>query len=207
MLTAPGRSRRWRLGSVCKSRAAAKRFIYALLLGAGLGKLSEILGCSSTEAETSLSKLIEKYSGFAKLKRSIIPRDAKRGWFAGLDGRRVNIPGDTEGSRRHLAMSGYLQNGENVIMDLATLKWQEKINLIFPKEYAIKLVNYVHDEWQTEVPNGDLYIARTVAETQCEALKEVGIELKLNCPLAGSYGENHNEPKTWTIGNNWKVTH
>ena len=195
------------LGSVCKSRASAKRFIYALLLGAGIGKLSQILGCQTRETEESLERLLLRYEGWAHLKKTIIPRDAKRGWFKGLDERRVFIPGDTESERRHLCMSGYLQNGENTIMDLATLKWQDKINLIFPREYAIKLVNYVHDEWQTEVPNGDLYIARTVAETQCEALREVGEELKLKCPLAGSYGENHNDPKTWTIGNNWKVTH
>jgi DNA polymerase I len=194
------------LGNVCKTRASAKRFIYALLLGAGLGKLSEILGCSKSETEASLARLSERYAGFARLKKDVIPRDARRGWFVGLDGRRVNIPGDEQGERRHLAMSGYLQNGENVIMDLATIKWLDKIKLIFPEENDIKLVNYVHDEWQTEVPN-DLYIARHVAELQCESLREVGVELKLNCPLAGSYGDNHYDQKTWTIGNNWKVTH
>lgn len=194
------------LGSVCKSRAAAKRFVYALLLGGGLGKLSEILGCAKEQAQEALERLLQRYTGFDYLKRTIIPRDARRGWFIGLDGRHINIPGVDVGERRHLAMSGYLQSGETIIMERATLKWLDKIRLIFPEERAIKLVNFVHDEWQTEVPN-DLYIAHTVAEAKCQALVETGIELKLNCPLAGSYGENHNDHKTWTIGQNWKVTH
>jgi len=194
------------LGSICKTRAAAKRFIYALLLGAGLGKLAEILGVGRDQAELALQKLMERYTGFAHLKRTVITRDAKRGWFSGLDGRRINIPGLDVGERRHLAMSGYLQSGEAIIMKKARLSWKKKIDLIFPKEYNIKLVNFVHDEWQTEVPN-DLMIAHQVAEIQCQSLVETGVELKLKCPLAGSYGENHNDPKTWTIGSNWKVTH
>ncbi len=194
------------LGSVCKSREAAKRFIYAFLLGAGLGKLSEILGCGREEAERALAKLMERYTGFDYLKRTVIPRDARKGWFTGLDGRKVNIPGVDVGERRHLAMSGYLQNGEAIIMKKARLNWKKKIDLIFPKEYNIKLVNFVHDEWQTEVPN-DLMIAHQVAKIKCQSLVETGVELKLKCPLAGSYGENHNDPRTWTIGSNWKVTH
>ena len=194
------------LGSICRSRAAAKRFIYALLLGAGIGKLSEILGCERGQAENALAKLMERYTGFDYLKRTTIPRDARRGWFTGLDGRHINIPGMDMGERRHLAMSGYLQSGEAIIMKKARLSWKKKLDLIFPKEYNIKLVNFVHDEWQTETPN-DLIIAHQVAEIQCQSLVETGVELKLKCPLAGSYGENHNDPKTWTIGSNWKVTH
>jgi DNA polymerase-1 len=195
------------LGSVCKTRAAAKRFLYALFLGAGLGKLSTILGCGQEQAKEALGKLMERYSGFDQLKRSTIPRDARNGWFIGLDGRRVGIPGADFSERRHLAMSGYLQNGEAIIMKLARLLWKEQIRLLFPEEYAIKLVNFVHDEWQTEVPNTDYYIAHEVARIQCEAIRKVGEQLKLNCPLAGTYGDNPNDYKTWTFGHNWKETH
>ena len=194
------------LGSICRSRAAAKSFIYAFLFGAGIGKLSEILGCERTQTENALAKLMERYTGLDYLKRTTIPRDARRGWFTGLDGRRINIPGMDVGERRHLVMSGYLQSGEKIIMSKARLSWKKKIDLIFPKEYAIKLVNFVHDEWQTETPN-DLMIAHQVAEIKCQSLVETGVELKLKCPLAGSYGENHNDPRMWTIGSNWKVTH
>ena len=187
------------LGSVCKSRAAAKRFIYALLLGAGIGKLAEILDCDKQTAEEALGRLIERYTGFAELKETIIPADAKRGWFVGLDGRAVRIPGESLGSRRHLAMSGYLQNGEAVVMKRATLKWWPSL-----KDYDAMLVNFVHDEWQTECPN-DMSIAEHIVKTQADSLRIVGEELNLKCPLAGSYWND--DLNDYTISTNWSKTH
>jgi DNA polymerase-1 len=220
------------LGSVCKSRAAAKRFIYALLLGAGIRKLSEVLDTGEDETKKALDRLLGRYEGFSRLKKTIIPKDAKRGYFFGLDGRKVKILGETEGERRHLTMSGYLQNGEAVVMKHATILWLEKVKeheqrlrdasgmvgsypiledssisrlriLNPPVDKRIQLVNLVHDEWQTEMPSNDLEEARWMAETQCNALREVGEMFGLKCPLAGSYMNDGKE----TIGTNWKVTH
>lgn len=187
------------LGPVCKTRQAAKRYIYALLLGAGAGKLREILECSEQDASQAYERLLERYTGFAYLKEKVIPADAKRGWFVGLDGRAVRIPGDAVGQRKHLCMSGYLQNGEAVAMKLATLKWWPRL-----KEFNAKIVNFVHDEWQVEVPN-DVSIAMEVAKMMANSLKEVGEDLKLKCPLAGSYWND--DLKDYTIGTKWSVTH
>jgi DNA polymerase I len=187
------------LGSVCKSRAAAKRFIYALLLGAGIKKLAEVLESTESETKEALARLLGRYEGFARLKKTIIPKDAKRGYFIGLDGRKVQLLGDTESEKRHLAMSGYLQNGEAVVMKHATLIWHDRL---ISKNIPFKLVNMVHDEWQTECPN-DMDIALAIAKEQCSALEETGRILKLKCPLAGSY---ETDGKI-TIGDNWKVTH
>jgi len=192
------------LGSVCRHRQAAKRFVYALLLGAGLSKLSQVLECSDEQTKEALANLLRRYTGFKYLKESVIPTDAKRGYFIGLDRRKVAIPGDTMGIRRHLCMSGYLQNGEAIIMKKATLKWLDKIERIFPKENAIKLVNLVHDEWQTECPN-NMEVAIAIAKEQAKSLEETGIELGLNCPLSGSFWND--ERNDYTIGTNWKVTH
>jgi DNA polymerase-1 len=187
------------LGGVCKSRAAAKRFIYALLLGAGLDKLTEILGCTTPETQEALDRLLVRYAGWQLLRSEVFPKDAKRGWFEGLDGRAVRIPGDTDGGRRHLAMSGYLQNGEAVCMKLATLKWHPKL-----KEYDAKLVNFVHDEWQVECPN-DMKVALLIADLMAQSLKDVGSDLNLKCPLAGSYWND--DHKDYTIDTNWSKTH
>lgn len=187
------------LGSVCKSRSAAKRFIYALLLGAGMSKLSEILGCSDDETKEALGRLMGRYHGWQQLKLEVFPTDARRGWFTGLDGRKVKIPGDTDGGRRHLAMSGYLQNGEAVCMKLATMKWWSKL-----EDYDALLVNFVHDEWQVECPN-NMEVALTIAKMMADSLVEVGNDLKLNCPLAGSYWND--DLKDYTIDTNWSKTH
>ena len=187
------------LGSVCRSRQAAKRCIYALLLGAGLSKIAEVLECSEREAKEALDRLLVRYTGWSKLKEEVLPLDGQRGWFWGLDGRKVRIPGETTGSRKHLAMSGYLQNGEAVVMKMACLKWEDKL-----KDDNALLVDFVHDEWQTEVPN-NMEVALRIAKMQADSLREVGEELKLNCPLAGSYWND--DLKDYTIGTNWKVTH
>lgn len=196
------------LGSVCRDRQTAKRFIYALLLGAGIGKLAEILGCKRPEAEDALSRLLRRYTGFAKLKKEVIPRDGKRGSFIGLDGREVPIPGNTERDRTHLAMSGYLQNGEAVVMKRASLHfWNQMVSaeeILSKIKEKLLLVNFVHDEWQTEVPN-NMAVALKVAELQADSLRIVGEQLGLKCPLAGSYwNEDH---KDFTIGTNWSKTH
>lgn len=187
------------IGTTCKTRAAAKRFIYALLLGAGIGKLAEILGCTVPEAQEALAHLMERYTGWQTLKEDVFPRDAKRGWFTGLDGRKVRIPGETEGMRRHLAMSGYLQNGESTVMKLATLKWWSRL-----PSCDAKLVNFVHDEWQVEGPN-NMSIALEIAHMMADSLRIVGEELKLHCPLAGSF--YNDDLKDYTIATNWAYTH
>jgi DNA polymerase-1 len=181
------------------TRDAAKRYIYALLLGAGQGKLQEILGFDAASAVAAYEKLLSRYTGFAHLKETIIPSDAKRGWFVGLDGRAVRIPGETLGQRKHLCMSGYLQNGEAVVMKMATLKWWPKL-----PEMDAFLVDMVHDEWQTECPN-NLEIALRIANMQADSLREVGEELKLRCPLAGSFWSK--KYKDYTIDTNWSKTH
>jgi DNA polymerase-1 len=185
------------LGPVCRTRDAAKRFIYALLLGGGIGKLGEILGCEREEAEEALSRILKRYPGLDYIRSELIPSDAQRGYFIGLDGRKVPIPGDTMGERRHKCMSGYLQNGEAIVMKMATLKWEHKLH-----EYDSFLVNLVHDEWQVECPD-DMRTCLAVAKLLADSLVSVGEELGLKCPLAGSY---INEGR-YTIADNWSLTH
>lgn len=108
----------------------------------------------------------------------------------GLDGRRVRIPGDTVGMRKHLTMSGYLQNGEAIVIKGTAIKALEKIAGLGLKD--IILANIVHDEFVFEVPD-DLVIAEQVKKIVCNSIEEVGIELNLRCPLAGSGGIG----KTW----------
>jgi DNA polymerase I len=181
------------LGSVCKTRDAAKRFIFAYLLGAGVGKLAEILDCSEGEGRAALDNLVERYSGLATLKETIIPSDAQRGWFVGLDGRRVRILGDTVGQRKHLAMSGYLQNGEQAVVKETTIRTLDRCE---KEDYVAILVNVVHDEVVIEVPN-DVRRAEYVSQIFCEEIHQVGVDWKLNCPLAG---EGH-------VGLNWYEIH
>jgi DNA polymerase-1 len=167
-------------------RDIAKTFIYAWLLGAGVAKIAEILGVSNGEATERIRNFVGRYPGLKALKEEAIPRDGARGYFVGLDGRKVVHPGG-----EHYVLAGYLQNGESLIMKYATRIWMTRL-----KELAVpySLVNFVHDEWQTlTTPEW----AQKVGLTQCDALTKAGQQLNCRCPQEGNI----------IIGNNWKETH
>lgn len=185
-------------GSYCKTRNAAKHSLYAMFFGGTASMLSHIMDCTRPEAQEAIDALIKKYPGLEHLQKEVFPIDARRGYFIGLDGRKVRIPGETVRDREHLCMSGYLQNGEKVIMAGATNKFEPEL-----KHYDSFLVDLVHDEWQNECPN-NYDICEAVAKLECQSLVDVGVELELNCPLAGSYFNDAGKP---TFGCNWYQTH
>lgn len=187
------------LGADCKSRNDAKTFIYAWLLGAGVGKVSQILGCSTAAAKTAIDNFIEFYPGLKHVKQEIIPADAARGYFRGFDGRWVRIFGDDLSSRSHFALAGYLQSGEVLVMKHAMMIWHPKLRQM---NIPFKVVNFVHDEWQTEVPDYETGVI--VGDIQADAIREAGERLGLRCPMAGSTLSGHGSR---AVGKNWLETH
>lgn len=175
------------LGNVCKSRDNAKTFIYAFLLGAASARVSAIFGCSIMEARKAIEQFLEFYPSLRDIKENQIPRDAARGYFVGLDGRLVVC--DSE----HLMLGGYLQNGEKIIMSRACRSWRTQLQ---KEKIPFRQVNFVHDEWQTLVPD-DPEIIEFVKKIQIKSIEDQGIELNLNCPLAGNA----------KVGRNWMETH
>lgn len=182
-----------KLGEPCKSRDAAKTFIYAWLLGAGIGKVAEILGCSVGTARDAVDNFIQSYPSLATLKKSQIPRDAKRGYFEGLDGRLVTC--DSE----HLMLAGYLQNGEAIIMKGACREWQEELRRL---RIPFWLRTWPHDEWQTEIPDDD-DLAKVVSDIQIQAIRNQSVRLNMNCPLEGTTSIHNG----FIGGYNWQETH
>lgn len=187
------------LGSSCKSRNDSKTFIYAWLLGAGVGKVASILSCSFADAKKAVDNFVEFYPGLKRVKQEVIPDDARRGYFQGFDGRWVRIFGEDVSSRMHFALAGYLQNGETLVMKHGMKIWYPKLRQM---NVPFKIVNFVHDEWQTEVPDYDTGLV--VANTQAEGIALAGEALGLRCPMAGSIISGHGKI---AIGKNWLETH
>lgn len=174
------------LGEVCRDRDTAKTFIYAFLLGAGIAKVASILGCTQPKARQAVNNFLEALPGLKKLKYGRIKRDARRGFFEGLDGRKVLC------NSEHLMLAGYLQNGEAV----ATKMWiREWIKLAKEKGLWFRLVDYVHDEVQVEVETEEDGLH--LIEVQQEAIERVSAELNLFCPLAVE----------GAVGYDWSQTH
>lgn len=175
------------LGAICVDRDRAKTFIFSYLNGASAPKVSEIFGCSLKAAKEALDTFVRAYPGLALLKSNAIPRDAERGYFIGVDGRYVLC--DSE----HLMMGMLLQNAEATLMKRANRMWMEELDKL---KIRYKQVNFVHDEWVTEV-YGDKDTAILVGKIQSDCIRKVGEMYGLRCPLAG-------ESK---VGKNWLQVH
>ena len=167
-------------------RDDAKTFIYAHVLGAGLAKTARILKTNQGIAKGAV-KDFQSRLGLDVLRRGIIERDSRRGYFDGLDGRKVIQ------NNSHLMLAGYLQNGEAVVMKHANILWRKWADAL---KINYKQVNFVHDEWQTECYDS-LDAAEQLGELQRRSIVEVGEALGVYCPLAGSTD----------IGRNWYDTH
>ena len=171
----------------CPNRKTAKTFIYSYLLGAGVAKTAQIFGCSPSEATTARDRFVSSFPGLQRVKKELIPADARRGYFIGLDGRPVIC------NSEHLMLAGYLQNAETVVMKLANWHWWE----ILKKEHIpFWQMAYVHDEWQTRTVD-DEDLANYIGQTQADSIKWAGEELGMKCPLAGKY----------VVGYNWAQCH
>ena len=169
------------------TRDDAKTFIYAFLLGAGTAKVARILRCSNKVAKQAVDSFIANTKGLAKLRSGMIKRDAARGYFEGLDGRKVI------NNSEYLMLAGYLQCGESVVMKHWVNRWVEEARKI---HLPFKLVNWVHDEVQVEVM-GDRGICDELVDIQAKAMDWVTTDLGLLCPM----GVEAN------IGRNWLETH
>ncbi len=158
------------LGEICKTRPNAKTFIYAWLLGAGVGKVSAILGCSRQQASQAMKRFVKNTKGLANLlERKTLA--AGRGWMRGLDGRLVKIPSD------HLSLPVYLQSGEAIIMKLAMVlwtKWAKK------RKIDYKLCAFVHDEWQSFCLKTQ---AKLLGSLQVKSIQMAGKILNMNVEL------------------------
>ena len=177
------------LGDICIDRDRAKTFIFTYLNGGSAPKVSEIFGCSRALAQEALDRFVRAYPGLADLKANTIPKDAARGYFQGIDGRYVKC--DSE----HLMIGMYLQNMESVLMKHAEQMWRKELADKHPG-IRYKLVNWVHDEWVTEVYGGYAN-TQTVGAIQSRCITAAGIEFGLRCPMAGEF----------KVGKNWLEVH
>jgi DNA polymerase I-like protein with 3'-5' exonuclease and polymerase domains len=174
------------LGPVCRDRDTAKTFIYATLLGASIPKVAEIFSCSIAEATKAYNQFLEAFPELKRLKELKIPADASRGYFIGLDGRKVNC------NSTHLMLAGYLQNGESVIAKHWVVKWRtmaKQAGLWF------KHVDFVHDEVQVEVKTEE--DGYELIRIQKKAMEWVNNDLGLYCPM----------DIDGTLGKNWSESH
>ena len=175
------------LGDLCPDRDLAKTFLFSFFNGAGPPKVAEIFGCSIESAAKALAQFNRRYPGIKKLREELIPVYARQGWFPGLDGRQVTY------TQEHGMFAGMLQSGESIVMKMANILWRKRLG---EQGINYRQVNLVHDEYVTEC-SGDEGLARQIGLVQSESIRDIGVSLRLKCPLAGEY----------KVGKNWLEVH
>jgi DNA polymerase I len=171
-------------------RQIAKRFIYAFLYGAGNGMLSTILQCGVQAAGGKRKKFLENLPALARLIADLRKVAQERGYFFGLDGRKIPI------KSIHAVVATLCQSAGAVVMKKALVILDEKLQR---DVYLTPGVDYefmlnVHDEYQIECKPE---LAEVIGQTAVWAIKAAGEHFKFRCPLDGEY----------KIGKNWKETH
>lgn len=164
-------------------RKKGKTCTFAIIMGAGVGKIGQILG-SAEKGREAFDNLKKNIKGWTKFHKEIEYR-AGLGYFIGLDGRKVPL------KSAHFGMSSYLQAGEAIIMKRAMV---ESFKEIKKKGLDAFQVAVVHDEMQYDCSED---CAEEVGKILRRHIIEAGEYYKLCCPLDGEY----------VIGNNWLETH
>lgn len=164
-------------------RKKGKTCTFAIIMGAGVGKIGQILG-SPAKGKEAFDNLKKNIKGWNKFHKEIEYR-AGVGYFIGLDGRKVPL------KSAHFGMSSYLQAGEAIIMKRAMV---ESFKEIKNRGLDAFQVAVVHDEMQYDCAED---CAEEVGKILRRHIIEAGEYYKLNCPLDGEY----------VIGNNWLETH
>jgi len=175
------------LGLPHLTRDDAKTFIYSWVLNAGVPKTASILRTTERMAAEARDRFERSIPGLSQFKRRLIPFIARKGGFTAYDGRFIQVPNE------HKTLAGILQGGEAIIMKHAMNRWIRKAR---EEGINFNLLAWVHDEWQTKCI-GTREEAEALGQIQRESIVEVGVELGVKCPLAGSTD----------IGKNWAETH
>lgn len=193
-------------------RDSAKTYIYAYLLGAGNWKLGAIIYDDFTDAQRGAfnakyaegndreeafarlglrsKRLIEEGLPALAAVQKLMKEKAKRGYILSLDGRVVRVPS------LHVALAFALQAGEAVVMKRAMVLLYRRAHergWVWGKHWA--QVAWVHDEFQCEVY--DPTIVEDFKRMAADCIRDAGLELNLQCPLAGESKD----------GANWGETH
>lgn len=196
------------------SRAVhAKRFIYALLYGAGDYKLGTIVYDDFTDevrdkfnvaysankarargaaikrlGNKRRGRLMQTLPALGKLIEAV-KAAAQRGYLIGLDGRRIYVRSE------HSALNTLLQGAGAVVMKKALVLFDAALDVSYRCNGAIvEPVANIHDEFQTETTEE---IADGVGRLAADSIRLAGEHFKFRCPLAGNY----------KVGSSWAHTH
>jgi DNA polymerase I-like protein with 3'-5' exonuclease and polymerase domains len=177
-------------------RDTAKRFIYAHNYGAGDAKLGSIINPTvSADRQKQLGKearraFAAKIEGMGALLEDVRAIHKLRGWFRGLDGRRL------KSVSAHSALNTILQGAGAIVMKHASVLFWDWVQYENIQEF-VKLALHVHDEYQVINYKPEIVSSDWIGQQMARAIEQAGAHFDFNIPLEGDY----------KIGKHWAETH
>ena len=169
-------------------REDAKTMIYLTIYGGGAEALSTAIGVPIASARRMINAFKNNTLGYSALENTV-QAVASKGYLTGIDGRKVPV------RKAHAALNSLLQSCGAIICKrwvVGVRKSLEASGLIYGMDY--RFVAFIHDELQILVKTEHQEL---VGSTCKQVAVQVGVDLKLNCPLAAEY----------KVGKNWSETH
>jgi len=166
------------------TRDEAKTFSYAVLYGAGAGKIGEIVGKGSSAGKKMIADYVEMIPAYGVLKDRVA-KAAKKPQIVGLDGRLLKIRSP------HSALNQLLQSAGAIICK----QWLVELTKLYRKaKLDVTLVGSIHDEYAMIVHKDDVDKLKLIAKQAIDKSEEI---LKVKCPLDCDS----------KVGKNWSETH
>lgn len=124
------------------TRAIAKTFIYAFLLGSGDEKTGQIIGGTPRDGKDIKAKFIGNFPGLAELLDSLGEQVDRTGRIILCDGTPLIV------REPHTRLGYLLQGDESRIMKLAAILTNQEVK---KRKLDVLKVGDIHDEWQNDV--------------------------------------------------------
>lgn len=184
-------------GRTTKGRDAAKTWFYALIYGAGDGKLGKILlpGASKRKQQRAgkhyRQLFLTNLAAMGSLVEAVQKAYTDRGFLVLPDGRRAYI------RHQHAALNTLLQGAGAVISKWWVIEFSRRMTERFGPQGWNGLwvaLGFIHDEIQIAVRP---QIAEEACRIAVEAAEAITERFSWRCPLTG----------TAKLGGNWKETH
>ena len=166
-------------------RNKAKTIRYALMYGAGVGKVMSILSCSKSDAEKAIALFYEASPALKMLNDRLKEFYKKHKYIKAINGSHLMIRSD------HVLLNSLIQASSAIIFKRwSCIVWSEIERL----SLDAKIIIMMHDELQLRVHERDLekikeVLQRTLKETQ--EFYKISVELKTDTRIGSNWRDCH----------------
>jgi DNA polymerase-1 len=175
-----------------RQRGIAKAINFGLMYGKTPFGLSQELHISRKEAQETIDRYFDRYSGVKRFLDRQIADAREKGYCQTLLGRRRPLPAITSrnaglrANAERMAMNAPIQGTAADLMKLAMIELVQKIE---EGRYRSKLILQVHDEVLLDCPKDEAEAVKALTIKVLEGAMKLDIPLRVNAALGENWME------------------